>query len=143
MATDFKDEGELPPVPLAGPPPDQTPPRHEGPPFHATEAGRQMRERILWRASNCCEGSHAFPDCRALNGAPHPVTGSVVVLTTGHVDQDDTHNDPANLRAWCQRCHLVHDGHQHHVNRMRSLTAAVEAEGQRSLFGDGDDDDRD
>ena len=133
MATDFEDEGELPPVPRAGPPPAQTPPRHEGPPFHATEAGRQMRERILWRAWNCCEGSHAFPDCRALNGAPHPVTGSLVVLTTAHVDQDDHHNAPANLRAWCQRCHLHHDRHQHGVNRKRAVAQQAVDDGQQPL----------
>ena len=35
-----------------------------------------------------------------------------VVLTVAHVDHDRTNNDYANLRAWCQRCHLLHDWNQ-------------------------------
>lgn len=66
---------------------------------------RAIRER----AGNRCEGSPAFPDCRAANGEPHPETGSLVVLTVGHLDHQPEHCDEANLRAWCQRCHNVYD----------------------------------
>src|SRR5262245_5130063 len=66
----------------------------------------QTRARILARAGNACEGSPAYPDCRAANGAPHPVTSSVVVLTIGHLDHTPEHCGDENLRAWCQRCHL-------------------------------------
>lgn len=36
-----------------------------------------------------------------------------VVLATCHRDHDPTNNDPANLAAWCQRCHLLHDRPEH------------------------------
>jgi hypothetical protein len=41
----------------------------------------EIRAAILARAENRCEGSPAFPDCRAHNGGLHPTTGSRVVLT--------------------------------------------------------------
>lgn len=81
---------------------------------------------ILRRSGGRCEGSPAYPDCRAKNGEPHPVTGSRVVLTTAHMDQDRSNNnfhptnadDPGNnLRHLCQRCHLKHDLQQHITNR--------------------------
>ena len=65
----------------------------------------RIRAEILLRADNRCEGSPAYPDCRAANYEPHPVTGSKVVLTIAHLDHQPENNDPANLRAWCQRCH--------------------------------------
>ncbi len=58
---------------------------------------------------NRCEGSPAFPLCRAVNGKPHPVTGSRVVLTVAHLDHRPENCDPDNLRVWCQRCHNVYD----------------------------------
>jgi 5-methylcytosine-specific restriction endonuclease McrA len=70
---------------------------------------KAVRAAILDRAGNCCEGSPAFPDCRAPNGQPHPQTGSRVVLTIAHLDHQPENNDPDNLRAWCQKCHNVYD----------------------------------
>jgi len=32
-----------------------------------------------------------------------------VVLTIAHLDHTPENNDPANLRAWCQRCHNAYD----------------------------------
>jgi hypothetical protein len=68
------------------------------------------------RASGRCEGSPAYPHCRAQHGKPHPVTGSIVVLTVAHLDHDPTNNDLDNLAALCQRCHLTHDAAQHAAN---------------------------
>jgi hypothetical protein len=73
-----------------------------------------IRPAILVRAGNCCEGSPRYPDCRARNGEPHPVTRSTVVLTVAHLDHKPAHCAPENLRAWCQRCHLTYDA-QHHA----------------------------
>ena len=70
---------------------------------------KALRAAVLKRAGDCCEGSPLFPDCRAANGAPHPVTGSKVVLTVAHMDQNPANSDPNNLRALCQRCHNAHD----------------------------------
>jgi len=73
----------------------------------------KIRVEILNRAGHACEGSPEYPDCRAGDRQPHPVTGSKVILTIAHMDQDPTNNgEPGNrpnLRALCQRCHLTHD----------------------------------
>jgi len=92
----------------------------------------RIRPAILERAGHCCEGSETYPDCRAMNGQHHPVTGSKVVLTVGHVNHDPEDNrflaarpddgTPVwdhrdnNLVAWCQRCHLTHDAPHHAMN---------------------------
>jgi 5-methylcytosine-specific restriction endonuclease McrA len=69
----------------------------------------EVRAAILRRAGNRCEGIPHYPDCRAANHQPHPVTGSRVVLTIAHLDQQPENNDEANLRALCQRCHNTFD----------------------------------
>ena len=71
-----------------------------------------IRERAGWK----CEGSPAFPQCRAVNGEPHPVTGKKVVLTTAHLDHNESNCDPQNLRAWCQRCHNTYDRPHRRIN---------------------------
>ena len=40
-----------------------------------------------------------------------------VVLATGHRNHDTADNSPANLAAWCQRCHILHDGAEHRRRR--------------------------
>jgi 5-methylcytosine-specific restriction endonuclease McrA len=80
---------------------------------------RVVRAAILARAGNTCEGSPQYPDCRAVNGQPHPVTGSKVVLTIAHLDHQPQNNDPANLKAWCQRCHNTYDGAHRRATRRR------------------------
>ena len=82
-----------------------------------------IRPAILRRAGNRCEGSPAYPECRAANHEPHPVTGSLVVLTVAHLDHTPEHSDPDNLRAWCQRCHLTYDA-PHHAATARQTRAA-------------------
>lgn len=69
----------------------------------------EVRARAGWR----CEGSPAYPDCRAEHGRPHPATGSTVVLTVAHLDHRPENcgqpGDRTNLKAWCQRCHNTYD----------------------------------
>ena len=43
-----------------------------------------------------------------------------VVLATAHLDHDPTNNAGANLAAFCQRCHILHDREEH--LRRRRLT---------------------
>lgn len=43
--------------------------------------------------------------CTAVDRKPHPATGSMVVLTTAHVDQQPENNDDDNLLHLCQACH--------------------------------------
>lgn len=80
---------------------------------------KRIRAEILIRAGNRCEGSPAFPDCRARNGDAHPVTGSRVVLTIAHLDHQPENVEPSNLRAWCQRCHNTYDAPTRAANRRR------------------------
>lgn len=76
-----------------------------------------IRAAILLRARGACEGSPAYPDCRARDRRPHPVTGSLVVLTIAHLDHRPENSDPENLRAWCQRCHNTYDAPHRQANR--------------------------
>lgn len=87
-----------------------------------------IRDRVIARAGNCCEGSPKFPACRAPNAKPHPVTGSIVVLTVGHLDHTPENCDEANLRAWCQRCHLNYDA-AHHAQTSRATRRSRKAMG--------------
>lgn len=70
------------------------------------------------RANNHCE------TCGAENHRPHPVTGSMVVLTVAHIRHDiddarynrhyyDPEDEENNLVAECQSCHLWRDRHLH------------------------------
>ncbi len=86
-----------------------------------------VRPAILARAGNRCEGSPAYPDCRAENHQPHPVTGSRVVLTTAHLDHNPSNCDPANLRAWCQRCHNTYDAPMRAETRRKRKAAEVQS----------------
>ena len=70
--------------------------------------------------------------CWVQHGAPHPITGARVVLTTAHLfDQRPEACSLLNLAALCQRCHLLHDKDLHKANRQRTREAQ---RGQRRLF---------
>src|SRR3990167_9559307 len=74
--------------------------------------------RIRLRSGNRCEGSDMYPDCRAENRRPHPVTGSLVVLTTAHLNHVIEDCSDENLKHMCQRCHLTYDA-KHHAENAR------------------------
>jgi len=40
-----------------------------------------------------------------------------VILAAAHLDHDPRHNRRRNLRAFCQRCHLLHDRPYHRAQR--------------------------
>lgn len=46
-----------------------------------------------------------------------------IVLTIAHLDHNPTNNDPANLRALCQRCHNRHDAAHRSANRAATCLA--------------------
>lgn len=79
-----------------------------------------VKDRAAWT----CEGSPAYPDCRAKHGQPHPVTGSRVVITVAHLDHTPENCAPANLKAWCQRCHNTYDA-PHRAAGVRARREAV------------------
>ena len=106
---------------------------------------KQIRAVILQRADNHCER------CGVANYAVgwrddkgtfeeltpddnHWVEEGVIriVLTIAHLDHDIDNNQPTNLQALCQRCHLTHDA-KHHVQhaavtRRRKKIAAGQME---------------
>lgn len=80
-------------------------------PIRAENRGRypkdwKLRSRFVRfvRAKGLCEW------CGAAHGKPHPVTGSIVVLTAAHVYDDRPEaSSLLNLAALCQKCHNGHD----------------------------------
>lgn len=63
--------------------------------------------------------------CPAVQGEPHPVTGSRVVLTVAHLNHTPEDVTPNNLRALCQKCHLGYDKDHHQRTRRRTLIAEM------------------
>ena len=61
--------------------------------------------------------------CLARNGERHPVSGSKVVLTVAHIDQDPTNNRETNLLALCQRCHNRLDSPHRQKNAAKTRRA--------------------
>jgi hypothetical protein len=64
---------------------------------------------------------------------PRRGCGTTVVLTVAHLDHTPEHNDPANLRALCQGCHLHYDREHHAQTAAATRRAAREAAGQTRL----------
>ena len=96
---------------------------------------KDIADAIRQRAGNRCEGSPTYPDCRAENGQPHPVTGSRVILTCAHLDHTPENCEPDNLRAWCQRCHLTYDAAHHAKNAAQTRQRKKAEHGQELLLG--------
>ena len=88
----------------------------------------EISNRIRFvRARGVCE------QCGAVHGSPHPVTGSIVVLTTAHLDHNTANCADDNLKALCQRCHLRHDAKQHALNAAITRHQKTIAAGQMEL----------
>ena len=45
-----------------------------------------------------------------------------IILTTAHLDHTPENCDPENLRAFCQRCHLLYDQDEHNHNNQPKET---------------------
>lgn len=71
----------------------------------------QISKRIRKeRAKDRCEWIEDGKRCEAMNGKPHPITGSKVVLTVAHIfDHRPEACDDDNLLALCQLHHNRHD----------------------------------
>ena len=108
---------------------------------------KQIRNSILERAENMCEGriqrgKHTVPCCCKNNSIGYrDKDGNFIeldgysdfecaendgekiiqiVLTIAHLDHDPTNNKPSNLRALCQKCHNKHDGPHRAETRRKS-----------------------
>lgn len=89
------------------------------------------------RAQGRCEctgecGKHEGR-CNAEHGKAHPVTGSLVILTTAHLGTGtgDKHDKqdvrPENLKAMCQRCHLLFDLDDHLMHALATRSEKIHA----------------
>ena len=85
--------------------------------------------RIRKRARQRCEQTIDGKRCKARNGKPHPLTGSIVVLTVAHLDHQPENCGDDNLKAMCQRCHNRYDA----PTRARGIKAR-----RRATMADGD-----
>ncbi|VXC80226.1 MT-A70 family methyltransferase [Sphingomonas sp. 8AM] len=96
------------------------------------------------RAGDRCEcqgecGHDHDGRCGELNGKPHSVTGSTVVLTVAHLDDTPENCADGNLRAMCQRCHLAYDRDTHVANLRETMSRRRLARlGNHELFGTRD-----
>ena len=77
--------------------------------------GRGKRVRKL-RLPHVLEAGQPPPD---LLGDPPALRLAVthVVLASAHLDHDPSNNQPRNLAALCQRCHMLHDAEEHRRRR--------------------------
>ena len=74
---------------------------------------RFKRARGVCECDGRCGHDHIGRRCGEVHGSRHSVTGSVVVLTTAHLDHQPENNEEDNLMAMCQRCHLAYDAEHH------------------------------
>lgn len=81
-----------------------------------------------------CEGSPAYPSCRAAHGFDHPASGANVVLTVGHLDHNPENCDRSNLRAWCQRCHNTYDREHRLATAAATRAQELRNAGQQMLI---------
>lgn len=84
---------------------------------------KEIREQILERANHACEFCHVENHAigyRGACGSFFPLEPGFqnlapgrkplrIVLTIAHLDHTPENNDPANLKALCQRCHNRYD----------------------------------
>ena len=88
--------------------------RYPGGSIHSPE-WKAIRESILERAGGFCEHNNCLRRngdlCRREDGSEYRV-----VLTVAHLDHKPENNDPANLRAMCQRCHNAYDAPHRQAN---------------------------
>lgn len=101
---------------------------------------KEISNRIRFvRAGGRCEcpggpegcGLHRGRRCTERHGEPAVYARGKVILTTMHLDHTPENVAESNLRAACQRCHLLYD-HAHH-QETASLTRDARA-GQGRLF---------
>lgn len=99
----------------------------------------EVSARIKERSGGQCEcegecgrGTHKGR-CPNVHGQPAYGTGSIVVLTTAHLDHTPENCGDENLRAMCQGCHLHYDREHHDLSRKRRKRESLEAAGQGTL----------
>jgi len=92
---------------------------------------KQISDRIRFEraAGRCeCEGECGMPGhvaarCANRHGRASVYTGSLVVLTTAHLNHTPEDCRDENLKAMCQGCHLWYD-RKHHAETARATREA-------------------
>jgi len=74
------------------------------------------QESWTWR-----DGCGRRLPCLASRSDNLSVRTTKVVLATAHLDHDPTNNRPRNLKALCQRCHMLNDRSEHRRRRWLTL----------------------
>ena len=69
---------------------------------------RNGRGRVIVRLAPPAAGAGGLPTTR-------------VFLAAAHLDHDPGNNRPRNLKAFCQRCHMLHDREEHRRRRWLTL----------------------
>ena len=91
-------------------------PRYPGGSIHSP-SWKAIVEEIRERSGGRCEGYMVGYECVAVDGKPHPITGSKVVLTVAHLDhRPENSDDRDNLAHLCQRCHNTYDAPHRQAN---------------------------
>ena len=98
---------------------------------------KEIRQNILQRANNKCEfcgisnyavgyrdynGNFVKVNEYAENVSPDVLYGEKIikiVLTIAHLDHNPQNNNPENLKALCQKCHLNYDLEHHLESRKK------------------------
>jgi hypothetical protein len=108
----------------------------EGPIEPLTEI-YQMADGVLFMAEDgypLFDGIAVAIDVQPLSGDPNQ-KAIKVVLTVAHLDHDITNNEPDNLAALCQKCHLRYDAKHHAKSSKATREAKMKAKtGQIDLF---------
>lgn len=93
--------------------------------------------RVLVQRNECTRWMMTKWFVHSHNGTclDEPCDAAGIVLTIAHLDHDPTNNDPSNLRAMCQRCHLRYDSKEHQKNAAETRRKNTEKlTGQKRLF---------
>ena len=83
---------------------------------------RQIREQANWQCEFC-----------GIEQGERTRSGGKVVLTVAHLNHDTRDNEPSNLRALCQRCHLRWDAKHHQRNAAETRRQKRIQLGQRAM----------
>lgn len=115
-------------------------------PVNWPEISLRIKTRAGWKCecTGECGTVHPRGRCNVANKSPHPLTGSIVILTTAHLgvpypdgapgnkhDKMDVRDE--NLKAMCQYCHLNFDRDEHIANAKASRRRKLIEAGQMEM----------
>lgn len=89
---------------------------------------KDIVQRIRQRSGGRCEFIMSNGErCLAKQGEPHPITGSIVVLTVAHLNHTPEDCRDENLLDSCQRCHNRYDLPHRRKNAEKTRRARLAA----------------